>query len=143
MAGVNFVLHAAGGIQAGLTTSYEKLLIDADQCAQLQRFSEGIDLSKESFAYDAIREVGPGSHFLGAAHTLRHYKTAMYRSPLADTNSREQWQAEGARDIAARAHIAWKEMVRQYVAPPLDSAIDEEPTAFVARRKAEMPDELG
>jgi trimethylamine---corrinoid protein Co-methyltransferase len=81
-------LHSAGGIEAVLTTSYEKLLIDADRCAQLQRFSEGIDLSKESFAYDPIGEVGPGNHFLGAAHTLRHYKTAMHRSPLADTNSR-------------------------------------------------------
>lgn len=143
LAGANFVLHAAGGIESGLATSYEKLLIDADQCAQLQRLAEGIDLSSESFAYDTINDVGPGGHFLGAAHTYRHFETALYRSPFADTSSREQWEEQGSLDIGRRANAAWHQMLNQYQSPAIDPAIDEELLEFVARRKATMPNELG
>jgi trimethylamine--corrinoid protein Co-methyltransferase len=143
LAGVNFVLHAAGSIEAGLTTSYEKMIIDADQCAQLQRFSEGIDLSAENLAFEAIREVGPGNHYLGAAHTLQHFRSALYRSSVADTTSREQWEAQGSHDTAARANAIWKQMLAEYEAPPIDPAVDEELQAFIQSRKSQMPDEIG
>ena len=32
LAGVNFVLHAAGWLEGGLTIGYEKFILDADQC---------------------------------------------------------------------------------------------------------------
>ena len=32
LAGVNFVLHAAGWLEGGLTVGYEKFILDADQC---------------------------------------------------------------------------------------------------------------
>ena len=54
-----------------------------------------MDLSDNGQALDAIREVGPGSHFLGCAHTQANFETAFFRSALADNNSVEQWEAEG------------------------------------------------
>jgi trimethylamine--corrinoid protein Co-methyltransferase len=142
-AGVNFVLHAAGGIEGGLTTSYEKLVLDADQCAQLQRFSEGIDLSEEAFAFETIRKVGPGSHFLGAAHTLKHCKTGLFRSKMSDTNSREQWEAEGRLESVARANAVWRRMLEEYEVPALSEDRDEELNHFMAARKAVLPNEVG
>jgi trimethylamine:corrinoid methyltransferase-like protein len=85
----------------------------------------GVDLSENGQAMDAIREVGPGNHFLGCAHTQANFESAFYRSPLADNNSFEQWQAEGSLDIAQRANTLWKRQLAEYVEPPLDPAVDE------------------
>ncbi len=73
MGGVNFMLHAAGWLEGGLVSSYEKLVLDADQLGMMRVFAEGIDLSENGQAMDAIREVGPGKHFLGCAHTQANF----------------------------------------------------------------------
>ena len=73
--------------------------MDADQAGMMHTLLAGVDLSENGQALDAIREVGPGKHFLGCAHTLANFETAFYRSPLADNNSYEQWEAEGRKDM--------------------------------------------
>jgi trimethylamine--corrinoid protein Co-methyltransferase len=88
----------------------------------------------------ALREVGPGNHFLGAAHTQANFEDAFYRSSLADSNSFEQWTEEGGTDCAQRANKQLKKMLNAYEAPPLDPAIDEALLAFMEQRKNSFPD---
>ena len=140
LAGVNFMLHVAGWLEGGLAMGYEKFVMDADQARMMQVFLGGIDLSENGQGLDAIREVGPGSHFLGSAHTRANFETAFYRSPVADNNSFEQWESEGALDCAARANRLWKEMLAGYEAPPIDEGVDEALREFIDRRKAAQPD---
>ncbi len=140
LAGVNFVLHTAGWLEGGLSMGYEKFIMDADQAGMMHTLLAGVDLSENGQAMDAIREVGPGKHFLGCAHTQANFETAFYRSPIADNNSYEQWEAEGAKDLAQRANAVWKKMLAEYEAPPLDPAIDEALQDFMGRRKASFPD---
>ena len=140
LAGVNFMLHVAGWLEGGLAMGYEKFVMDADQAQMMQIFLGGIDLSENGQGLDAIREVGPGSHFLGSAHTRANFETAFYRSPVADNNSFEQWESEGGLDCAKRANRLWKDMLAGYEAPPIDEGIDEALRAFIAERKAAQPD---
>ena len=121
-------------------TSFEKTILDADLCGKLASFFEGIDLSHEAQALDAIREVGPGSHFLDSSHTQAHFADAFYSSTVSDSNSFEQWQADGGLDAAARANKTWKHLLRTYQDPGLDIAIDEALQAYIAKRKEEKPD---
>jgi trimethylamine--corrinoid protein Co-methyltransferase len=143
LGGVNFVLHAAGWLEGGLSVGYEKFVLDDDQLGMMATFVRGVDLSDNGQALDAIRENGPGQHFLGTAHTLANFETAFYRSTTADNASYEQWMEDGGLDAAQRANAIWKQQLAAYEPPPIDDAIDEELRAFVARRKAEMPDEFG
>lgn len=140
LAGVNFMLHTAGWLEGGLAMGYEKFILDADQANMLAILLSGVDLSENGQAMDALREVGPGSHFLGCTHTQANFETAFYRSPVSDSNSFEQWEAEGSMDAAQRANAVWKRMLQEYEAPPLDEAIDEALKDFIARRKAEFAD---
>jgi len=140
LGGVNFVLHAAGWLEGGLTMGYEKFILDADQCGMMGTFVNGVDMSENGQALDAILGNTPGQHFLGTAHTLANFETAFYRSDIADNNSFEQWVEDGSLDAPQRANAIWKKMLAEYVQPELDPAVDEELTAFVARRKAEFPD---
>jgi trimethylamine--corrinoid protein Co-methyltransferase len=140
LAGTNFVLHAAGWLEGGLVSGYEKFVMDCDQLAMQQRFQEGVDLSENGQALDAIREVGPGAHYLGCAHTQANFETAFYRSTIADNNSYEQWLAEGSLTAEERANKLWKKWLADYEAPPLDPGIDEALNDFVAKKKESMPD---
>ena len=116
------------------------LVMDLDQAGMMHAFLAGVDLSENGQALDAIREVGPGKHFLGCAHTQANFETAFFRSSLADNNSVEQWESEGGQDMAQRANTLWKKMLREYEPPPIDPAVDEALLDFMARRKASFPD---
>ena len=102
--------------------------------------ARGIALDDNGFALAAFREMGPGKHYLGCAHTMANYQTAFYDFELADNNSFEQWSADGAQDQLARANKRFKALLESYEAPPLDPAKDEELRAFIERRKRDMPD---
>ena len=140
LAGVNFVLHAAGWLEGGLAVGYEKFILDADQCGMAAVFVKGIDMSENGQAVDAMVQNEPGQHFLGTAHTLANFETAFYRSETADNNSFEQWQEDGSLDAAQRANKVWKRMLAEYQAPPIDPGVDEALLEFIDRRKASQPD---
>ncbi|MDJ0779085.1 MAG: trimethylamine methyltransferase family protein [Gammaproteobacteria bacterium] len=142
MAGVNFVLHTAGWMEGGLAMGYEKFIMDADQAAMMEVFMRGVDLSENGQAMDAIREVGPGVHFLGCTHTQNNFKDAFYLSPITDNNSFEQWESEGSLDHAQRCNARFKKLLNEYEAPPLDPAVDEALLAFIRQRKDSMPDSM-
>jgi trimethylamine---corrinoid protein Co-methyltransferase len=142
LSGVNFCLHSAGWLEGGLSSGYEKLIMDHDQLTMFQKFAEGVDFSENGQAMDAIREVGPGSHYLGSTHTQANFETAFWRSSLADNNSFEQWRDDGEKDIVVRANATWKKMLREYEAPALDPGIDEALLSFMAKRKEVLPDSV-
>ncbi|MAW52320.1 MAG: trimethylamine methyltransferase [Geminicoccus sp.] len=143
-AGVNFMLHAAGWLEGGLVSSPEKLVMDADQLAMVHIMQGGVDMSENGQALDAIREVGPGGHYLGCDHTNRNFKTAFYESKLANSASYEQWEIEGSQDMYQRANTRWKRMISEYdaLAPAIDPGVDDALTAFIAERKSSMPDAM-
>ncbi|TQS72842.1 trimethylamine methyltransferase family protein [Rhodobacteraceae bacterium] len=140
LAGVNFMLHSCGWLEGGLVASFEKFVMDADQLGGLSKLAKGIDMSQAAQAMDALREVGPGGHFLGAEHTQMHYKDAFWRSDLLDYRPFEAWDAAGAPDTMALAHARVKKMLGEYQAPPIDPARLEALEAFVTHRKAQEPD---
>lgn len=142
MAGTNFVLHAAGWLEGGLAIGYEKFVIDEDQLTFMARFAEGLDMSPNGQAMDALLTNPPGNHFLGTEHTMTNFETAFARSEVADNSSYEQWSEEGSRSAATRATPIWKARLASYEPPPIDDAIAAELADFVARRKTELPDEF-
>ena len=140
LGGANFVLQSAGWLEGGLVTGYEKFMMDCDQLGMMHVLLDGYDLSENGQAMDAIREVGPGRHFFGCAHTQANFETAFYRSTIADNNSFEQWLAEGEKTAAQRANELARNWLGMYEKPALDPATEEALTAYVAAKKASMPD---
>ncbi|AWI83758.1 trimethylamine methyltransferase [Alloyangia pacifica] len=138
--GVNFMLHACGWLEGGLVASYEKFVMDADQLGALHKFAQGVTVDETTQALDAIREVGPGGHYLGCAHTQENFKTAFWRSELFDYKPFETWSEEGGRDTMQLASARVKALLESYEQPAMDPATSEALGDFVARRKAAMPD---
>ncbi len=140
LGGVNFVLHAAGWLEGGLSMGYEKFVLDADQLGMWHAFARGVDLSENGQAMDAFATNEPVTHFLGHPHTLANFERAFYRSPVADNSSFEQWEIEGAQDAAQRANALWKRTRAEYEPPAIDEATDEELREWIDRRKVSFPD---
>ena len=140
LSGVNFMLHACGWLEGGLVASPEKFVMDADQLGILHHLARGIDVSENGQAMDAIREVGPGGHYLGCAHTQANFKDAFWRTDLLDYKPFETWDEEGARDTVTLAAVRVKRMLDTYQQPALDPGIAESLDDYVARKKAEAPD---
>ncbi|OYW55337.1 MAG: trimethylamine methyltransferase, partial [Rhodobacterales bacterium 12-65-15] len=121
-------------------SSYEKFVMDADQLGTLHHLAQGVMMDTNGQAMEALREVGPGGHFLGCEHTQANFKSAFWRSDLFDYKPFETWAEEGARDTETLAAERVKKQLADYQPPPLDEATREALEAYVATRKAGMPD---
>ncbi|MGG7646344.1 trimethylamine methyltransferase family protein [Rhodovulum sp. YNF3179] len=140
LGGVNFMLHSCGWLEGGLVSSFEKFVMDADQLGVLHKLAAGVATDENAQAMDAIREVGPGGHYLGCAHTQANYQSAFWRTELFDYKPYETWYEEGARDTGVLAKERVRRMLSDYEQPALDPAIDEALRAFVQQKKDAEPD---
>ena len=138
---VHFVLHAAGFLESGLSASFAKMVMDADQLSHLLGLVKGLEVDDDTLALDAIRDVGPSGHFFGHAHTIEHYDSAFYRPMTAETGTWDQWVDEGRKGVEARAAEVAASLIDSFEPPPLDRGIADELDEFVARRRRELPDE--
>jgi trimethylamine--corrinoid protein Co-methyltransferase len=139
---VNFVLHAAGWLESALLASYEKFIIDVEALRMFEWIlGHGISVDAEGLAMDAIREVGPGGHFLGAEHTLRNYRTGFYRPWISSTENFDRWNRFGARTADVVAAEKWKQVLAEYPDPGIDPGVDEQLREFIKRRKGELGDD--
>ncbi len=136
LARVNFVLHAAGWLENGLVSGYEKFVCDCEVLGMFHTWAKGLDLSDDSLALQSIGEVQPGGHHLGTPHTMAHYRDAFYRAELFDYSSFEQWELNGAEDTYARAYKKVKKLLASYEAPLLDPGIEQALLEFMKARKA-------
>jgi len=143
LGGVNFCLHAAGWLEGGLVSSLEKLVMDADQLGVLHSIAEGIDMSENAQAMGAIREVGPGGHYLGCEHTQNNFKNSFWRSDVLDYKPFETWSEDGAKDSVTLANEKVHKMLSDYIQPPIDPEIDEALKAYIQARKDSEPDAFG
>jgi trimethylamine---corrinoid protein Co-methyltransferase len=140
LAGTNFVMHSAGWLEGGLVSCYEKFIVDVELLRELRYEFTPLEIDEASLAFDAHTEVGPGGHFLGAAHTLERFRECFYRPLLSSTENFDRWSKRGAKDTTARAAEIWRDMIEAYQEPLLDDAIRTELEEFVVRRRAELGD---
>ncbi len=137
MGGGNFIKHAAGWLEGGLTCSFEKTILDVDLLQMVAEFMDPLVVDDDTLAMEAIRDVGPGGHYFGTPHTQARYRDAFYAPLLSDWRNFESWQEAGSPTAMDKANGLWKEMLSAYEAPAIDPAVLEELDAYVAVRKSE------
>ncbi len=137
LAGANFVYHAAGWLEGGLTFSMEKFITDVEALQIIAESMEPIGTSADEIGFDAIAEVEPGGHFFAAKQTMERFKDAFYEPLVCDWSNFGQWTDNGSIDASARANTIWKQVIADFQ-PPAEStsrlgAIEQ----FIAKRKEE------
>ena len=137
LGGCNFILHAAGWLESGLTTSYEKFILDIEMLQMFAEVFQPVGASPADLGIEAVAEVGAGGHFFGCAHTMERYRSAFYAPLVSDWRNYGTWHDDGAKTATQRANAIWKATLAKYVPPPRDPAVIEALDAFVERRKRE------
>ena len=141
MSGANYLWHSAGWNEAGMHCSMAKFVVDAEQCAMGYRMAEGIRWDDFEEGLAAVRDIGPGGHYLGHPHTLENFQRAFFMPEMFDNDSIEQWEAAGAVEINERALTRVREMLGEYEEPKLDEGVNEALLEYIARREREIPAE--
>jgi trimethylamine--corrinoid protein Co-methyltransferase len=138
LAHTHFIYQGAGWVEGGLTTSYEKLIIDVEMLAMMEALLGGQPVNDETLALPYIDQVGPGGYHFDTEHTLARYSTAFYNPLISSRLQYGNWVEGGSLDAAQRAHLKWKEVLKNYKEPTLDPAVEEAMREFIERRKREM-----
>jgi len=140
MAGINFVLSTTGYLESAMCQSYAKWVLDSEQLELMHRLGSGVSFAGLDEVLDAMREVPPGGHHLGTAHTLANFQTAFSMPEMMNSDNYEQWLADGSLSAEDRAVARCRELLEEYEEPALPDDIRAELDEFVARRDAELPD---
>ena len=143
LSGAHYIWHSAGWNEAGMHCSVAKFVVDAEQVAMGMRMAEGPRWDDFDEALAAVRDIGPGGHYLGHTHTLANFERGFFMPELFDNNSIEQWKAEGSKEITQRALEYAKKLLKDYEEPKLDPAIDDALRDFITRREQEIPADGG
>ena len=140
MAGTNFVLSTTGYLESAMCQSYAKWVLDSEQLEMMYRLGSGVSFDDLNEVLDTMREVPPGGHHLGTAHTLANFQTAFSMPEMMNSDNYEQWLADGALSAEDRATAKCRQLLEEYEEPALDDDVRAELDEFVARRDAELPD---
>ena len=138
---INYMMHAGGWLEGGLTCSFEKLILDAELLQMQAAFLDPVVVDESALGLDSIEEAGIGGHFFGTSHTLERYQNAFYEPILSDWRNYETWRDDGSYTAVQRANKIWKQILKDYEKPPIDPAIEEQLQAYVAIRKEQIVSE--
>ncbi|MGB1109595.1 MAG: trimethylamine methyltransferase family protein, partial [Gammaproteobacteria bacterium] len=138
-AGAHYIWHAAGWNEAGMHCCMAKFVVDAEQCAMGHRMASGPRWDDFDEALAAVRDIGPGGHYLGHDHTQENFQKAFFIPELFDSNSYEQWVAEGKKQLPTVALEYARKLLSEYQEPKLDEAQDEALRDYMQRRMREIP----
>jgi trimethylamine--corrinoid protein Co-methyltransferase len=117
LGGVDLVFDA-GCIEGGLLFSPELLVIADEAVGMARRAVVPIEVSEETIALDVIREVGVGNVFLGAAHTLKHFRE-LWSPGLLSWDGRLDWETAGSATLRQRARERVFRLWETHEVPPL------------------------
>jgi trimethylamine--corrinoid protein Co-methyltransferase len=115
--GVHLV-HDVGYLESGKCYSFEQLVICDELLNYIKRFMQGLEVSEETLALDLIHEVGHSGEFLGAAHTLKHFREDWYPE-LFDRDNHDGWLGGGAKTLRQKARERVDAILAEHEPEPL------------------------
>lgn len=132
MGGCDFVFESFGVLDAIMTVSYEKHIIDEEIVARVIALKQGMDLSDDALSVEVIQELGPGGMYLDADDTLDHFMDP-FENIVSECESYDKWVEEGSLDIAQRANIEYKRRLAEAPDTLLDATIEKDLQDYIDR----------
>lgn len=139
LAGAQWITMAGGMMEGTLGVGYAKTVIDFEQLDAFYHFCQGCRFDDLDEIFETVKDVGPGGHFLGAAHTR---KADLFIFPSQNNVTYEQWDVEGRKDSEQVGLDKAKQWLERYEAPAIDPMIDEALLALIAERETTIPKEV-
>lgn len=133
LAGSNLV-HCIGAIEDCLTVSLEAFVMGDEIIALVRRVAGGIVVNEETLAYDVLKKVGPGGHFIDQPHTLHHFRGHHY-SKMIDRRIYDGWTLSGAKTMNDRMTDKVHWILENHHPPPLPEDVLQELERLLERSR--------
>ncbi len=128
-----------GHLENAVTFSPQQLVIDNEIAGAVRRMLQGFEVSEETLAVDAIKEVGPHGTFLQHEHTIAHFRDELFPSRMLDRLNWEAAVGQPVRGIEEKARAVAAELMQKETQPPLsreqERAIDDVVAEAWAKRR--------
>jgi trimethylamine--corrinoid protein Co-methyltransferase len=115
MAGADQVV-GIGGFERSGCESVEQVVMDCELWRNVLRAWRGIDVTRDTLAFDAISRVGPGGYFMKDVHTLRFFRKENLLPKIASLPSMPDAKDEPM-SVAARKEA--KRILKEHRPEPL------------------------
>lgn len=131
LAGVNMI-YGSGMLELGMTFSMEQLVIDNDIIRMERRLMEGVPVTDDTCAVDAIEEIGVGNDFIGHSTTLANQD--LPSDPVIfDRHMLGDWRSAGRKDAVDVAHEIVVDILKNHVVAPIDADVLENLNAIAKK----------
>jgi trimethylamine--corrinoid protein Co-methyltransferase len=130
MSGAHIAVQCLGVLDAIMTTSYEKYIIDEEMISRVLHIYKGIDTSDEALAVDVIQEMAQSGNYLMHTNTFEHFRES-WTPIVSEWDSYEEWQKRGSEDVVIRANRKYKEILNNAPESMIDKALDEDLQAYI------------
>jgi trimethylamine--corrinoid protein Co-methyltransferase len=111
LAGGNYIHDAAGLLEFCLTASLEKYVIDDEILGMTKRALKGIEITPDTLAFDIMKKIGPGGHFVSSQHTRKFMRKEQFLPKISDRSTRKEWLSKGSPDTRQKAMQRVKEIL--------------------------------
>ncbi len=111
LAGGNYIHDAAGLMEFCMTASLEKYVMDDEILGMVMRAVRGIEVNEKTLAFEEMKKIGPGGHYVSSRHTRRFMRKEQFIPELSDRKSRKEWNEEGSPGTRRRAQMRVEEIL--------------------------------
>jgi trimethylamine--corrinoid protein Co-methyltransferase len=130
--GVDLLVNA-GMFAAGMTVSFEQLVLDNEMVGIVRRLLTGMAVTEDSLATESIDRVGPGGHFMMEDDTLRHLRSGEHWEKIVSSRTvHEKWRLRGEPDVAVNARRHAREVLDTHRVTALPGATEQRLDAIIA-----------
>jgi len=105
-------------LELGVTFSMEQLVIDNDIIAMEIKAMEGVPITDETLAVNAIKEIGTGNDFLAHPSTMNNIELAS-DPQVFDRYMIGDWKAAGSKNAVDVAHDIVEYVLKNHVVKPI------------------------
>ena len=130
LGGAHMIFECLGVLDAIMTTSYEKLMIDLEIISRVMRIKEGLDATDKGKALESIQKIGHESGYISHTDTLTNFRKR-WQPTLSEWGTYEDWQASGSQDVAARANRLYKKILAKAPQSLIDPEVDKALQAYI------------
>jgi len=132
MSGGHMIEQVFGVLDAIMTISYEKFIIDEEMMSRVIRICEGVDTSDSAMSIDVMKEVGPGGSYLAHADTFKRFKS-QWLPTISCWESYDKWESTGKESVMAKANRKYKEILASRPEMMISTDLDKDLKAFLER----------
>ena len=112
------MIYGGGMLELGQTFSLEQQVIDNDIIMMERKFMEGIPVTDETLAVEAIKFIGIGNDFIAHPSTMEQIDLAS-DPQIFDRTMLGEWRANGKKDAVDRAHEVVVDILANHIVTPV------------------------